>query len=96
MTLNRHRNPSSKHATVPLSSQHLTSNTEGILEYGLLQAQHYHTLVPLALSLDCQEAILSCRSVPSEQITAARSSDWSIYLQRTYPPNTNYGLLPGH
>ncbi|KAH6902871.1 hypothetical protein BKA70DRAFT_1567380 [Coprinopsis sp. MPI-PUGE-AT-0042] len=48
MTLNRHRNPSSKHATVPLSSQHLTSNTEGILEYGLLQAQHYHTLVPLA------------------------------------------------
>ncbi|KAL0576086.1 hypothetical protein V5O48_005885 [Marasmius crinis-equi] len=37
--------------------------------------------------------ILSCRFSPNGQNVAACSSDRSISLWRTYPPNTNYALL---
>ncbi|KAF7984753.1 hypothetical protein HWV62_11711 [Athelia sp. TMB] len=37
--------------------------------------------------------ILSCRFDPTGQNIAACSADRSISLWRTYPPNTNYGLL---
>ncbi|KAF9226804.1 WD40 repeat-like protein [Gyrodon lividus] len=37
--------------------------------------------------------ILSCRFDPSGQNIAACSTDRSVSLWRTYPPNTNYGLL---
>lgn len=37
--------------------------------------------------------ILSCRFDPTGQNIAACSADKSVSLWRTYPPNTNYGLL---
>ncbi|RDB19809.1 U5 small nuclear ribonucleoprotein [Hypsizygus marmoreus] len=37
--------------------------------------------------------ILSCRFDPTGQNIAACSADRSVSLWRTYPPNTNYGLL---
>ncbi|KIK98204.1 hypothetical protein PAXRUDRAFT_824113 [Paxillus rubicundulus Ve08.2h10] len=37
--------------------------------------------------------IFSCRFDPSGQNIAACSADRSVSLWRTYPPNTNYGLL---
>jgi len=37
--------------------------------------------------------ILSCRFDPTGQNIAASSADRSVSLWRTYPPNTNYGLL---
>ncbi|KAF9057519.1 WD40-repeat-containing domain protein [Panaeolus papilionaceus] len=40
--------------------------------------------------------ILSCRFDPTGQNIAACSADRSISLWRTYPPNTNYGLLSSH
>ncbi|KAH8834535.1 WD40-repeat-containing domain protein [Flagelloscypha sp. PMI_526] len=38
--------------------------------------------------------ILSCRFDPTGQNIAACSSDRSVSFWRTYPPNSNYGLLP--
>ncbi|KAF9516833.1 hypothetical protein BS47DRAFT_1375873 [Hydnum rufescens UP504] len=38
--------------------------------------------------------ILSCRFDPTGQNIAACGADRSVSLWRTYPPNTNYGLLP--
>ncbi|KAF8345640.1 WD40-repeat-containing domain protein [Amanita rubescens] len=40
--------------------------------------------------------ILSCRFDPTGQNIAACSADRSISFWRTYPPNTNYGLLQSH
>ncbi|PFH50425.1 hypothetical protein AMATHDRAFT_193270 [Amanita thiersii Skay4041] len=40
--------------------------------------------------------ILSCRFDPTGQNIAACSADRSISFWRTYPPNTNYGLLSSH
>ncbi|KIY51675.1 U5 snRNP complex subunit [Fistulina hepatica ATCC 64428] len=47
----------------------------------------------ISLSGAHSSEILSCRFDPTGQNIAACSTDRSVSLWRTYPPNTNYGLL---
>jgi len=50
----------------------------------------------ISLSGAHSSEILSCRFDPTGQNIAACSADRSVSLWRTYPPNTNYGLLSNH
>ncbi|OJA20331.1 hypothetical protein AZE42_05433 [Rhizopogon vesiculosus] len=50
----------------------------------------------ISLSGSHSAEILSCRFDPTGQNIAACSADRSVSLWRTYPPNTNYGLLSSH
>ncbi|EIW76251.1 WD40 repeat-like protein [Coniophora puteana RWD-64-598 SS2] len=50
----------------------------------------------ISLSGSHSAEILCCRFDPTGQNIAACSADRSVSLWRTYPPNTNYGLLSSH
>lgn len=52
-----------------------------------------HFLPSLHLSF-LKSEILSCRFDPTGQNIAAVSADRNLSLWRTYPPNSNYGLVP--
>ncbi|EAU82738.1 U5 snRNP complex subunit [Coprinopsis cinerea okayama7 len=86
-------------ATPPPSNQIAISSTNDERNKGLIRTvQRTSNLEAPIVSLSGAHSaeILSCRFDPSGQNIAACSSDRSISLWRTYPPNTNYGLLSSH
>ncbi|KIY73928.1 WD40 repeat-like protein [Cylindrobasidium torrendii FP15055 ss-10] len=81
-------------ATPPPSNQIAISS--GTNEKGLIRTvKRTSSLEAPIISLSGAHSaeILSCRFDPTGQNIAACSADRSVSLWRTYPPNTNYGLL---
>ncbi|KAK7062405.1 WD-repeats-region domain-containing protein [Favolaschia claudopus] len=84
-------------ATPPPSNQiAISSSGDGDKNKGLIRSvQRTSSLEAPIISLAGAHSgeILSCRFDPTGQNIAACSADRSVSLWRTYPPNTNYGLL---
>lgn len=86
-------------ATPPPSNQIAISSSNDERSKGLIRTvQRTSALEAPIISLAGSHSaeILSCRFDPSGQNIAACSADRSVSLWRTYPPNTNYGLLSSH
>ncbi|CAA7259323.1 unnamed protein product [Cyclocybe aegerita] len=86
-------------ATPPPSNQIAISSSNDDRNKGLIRTvQRTSNLEAPIVSLAGAHSgeILSCRFDPTGQNIAACSTDRSISLWRTYPPNTNYGLLSSH
>ncbi|PPQ71590.1 hypothetical protein CVT26_010558 [Gymnopilus dilepis] len=86
-------------ATPPPSNQIAISSGNDERSKGLIRTvQRTSNLeAPIVSLADAHSGeILSCRFDPTGQNIAACSSDRSISLWRTYPPNTNYALLSSH
>ncbi|KAJ7636594.1 WD40-repeat-containing domain protein [Roridomyces roridus] len=80
-------------ATPPPSNQ-IAISSSGDKSKGLIRTvQRTSNLEAPIVSLAGAHSILSCRFDPTGQNVAACSADRSVSLWRTYPPNTNYGLL---
>ncbi|KAF8076838.1 WD40-repeat-containing domain protein [Lyophyllum atratum] len=78
------------------SNQIAISSTNDLRNKGLIRTvQRTSGLEAPIISLAGAHSgeILSCRFDPTGQNVAACSADRSVSLWRTYPPNTNYGLL---
>ncbi|KAJ6529186.1 WD40-repeat-containing domain protein [Mycena vulgaris] len=82
--------------TPPPSNQIAISSSDSDRSKGLIRTvQRTSNLEAPIVSLAGAHSgeILSCRFDPTGQNIAACSADRSVSLWRTYPPNTNYGLL---
>ncbi|KAF9463086.1 WD40-repeat-containing domain protein [Collybia nuda] len=83
-------------ATPPPSNQIAISSSNDERSKGLIRTvQRTSSLEAPIVSLAGAHSgeILSCRFDPTGQNVAACSADRSVSLWKTYPPNTNYGLI---
>ncbi|EGO02288.1 hypothetical protein SERLA73DRAFT_104685 [Serpula lacrymans var. lacrymans S7.3] len=83
----------------PVTSQMVISSGNDDRQKGLIRTiKRTSSLEAPIISLSGAHSaeILSCRFDPTGQNIAACSTDRSVSLWRTYPPNTNYGLLSNH
>ncbi|KAH6902847.1 hypothetical protein BKA70DRAFT_1228566 [Coprinopsis sp. MPI-PUGE-AT-0042] len=100
MVLNNHWIRSSKQAAVLVSSQRLTSSTEGCWNTGFFE-RNDATLVSLMLPLmhrDCEGAIPSCRSSPQDKspqlVQATRAPLTQSISPTPYPPTQREVWVP--
>jgi Prp8 binding protein len=86
-------------ATPPPSNQIAISSSNDERQKALVRSitRTSHLEAPIVSLAGAHSAeILCCRFDPTGQNIAACSADRSVSLWKTYPPNTNYGLLSSH